>query len=149
MASAAALEEEPSRGRNIRTGRPATPVIYANDEQFAVGAAKVLRQCASDALLLIGAGVTLLEALKAEEALRSEGIRVCVIDPFTVKPLDAQTIGDQLSRVAGRLLVVEDHYPEGGLGEAVARSLAGKIRAARFLAVNRVPRSGPPEGCRM
>jgi transketolase len=86
------------------------------------------------------------EGLKAADTLASNGIHVCVIDPFTIKPLDADTIRAHALRVGGKILTVEDHYPEGGIGEAVASALSTDTNiTVKRLAVNEVPRSGPPE----
>lgn len=129
----------------IRTSRPATSVVYKNEETFAAGKAKVLRSTAKDQVLVIGAGVTLHEALKAADELTKAGINIRVIDPFTIKPLDAQTIIKNAKETGGKIITVEDHYPEGGLGEAVisAVSLERNI-IVKKLAVPEVPRSGPP-----
>ncbi|XP_043501623.1 transketolase-like protein 2 isoform X1 [Polistes fuscatus] len=129
----------------IRTSRPATAVVYKNEETFAPGKAKVLRSTAKDQVLVIGAGVTIHEALKAADELVKAGINVRVIDPFTIKPLDAQTIIKNAKETGGRIVTVEDHYAEGGLGEAVtsAVSLERNI-IVKKLAVPEVPRSGPP-----
>ena len=97
----------------IRTSRPNTAVIYENDAVFEVGKAKVVRQSAKDQVLLIGAGVTLYEALKAADKLAEAGVSARVIDPFTIKPIDAQTIIENAKAVGGRIVTVEDHYPEG------------------------------------
>uniref|UniRef100_F1KW42 transketolase n=1 Tax=Ascaris suum TaxID=6253 RepID=F1KW42_ASCSU len=131
----------------IRTGRPANPIIYDNNEHFEVGKGKVVRESASDKILLIGAGVTLFECLKAADTLAGEGVHACVIDPFTIKPLDKELIIKHAKRVGGRVLTVEDHYPAGGIGEAVCRSVADEpgVRV-RSLCVTGVPRSGPPDG---
>ncbi|XP_035722298.1 transketolase-like protein 2 isoform X1 [Vespa mandarinia] len=129
----------------IRTSRPATSVVYKNDEIFAAGKAKVLRSTAKDQVLVIGAGVTLHEALKAADELAKTSINIRVIDPFTIKPIDAQTIIKNAKETGGKVITVEDHYPEGGLGEAVisAVSLERNI-IVKKLAVPEVPRSGPP-----
>lgn len=132
----------------IRTSRPKTPVIYANDERFPVPGFKVVRSSDADRATVIGAGVTLHEALKAFDQLKSRGIAVRVIDLYCVKPIDAAALGGQVRATGGRVLTVEDHFPEGGLGEAAlaALSTAGiTIAAARQLAVNGVARSGKPE----
>jgi transketolase len=128
----------------IRTGRPANPVIYPNEEPFEVGKAKVYRQSPSDKVVIIGAGVTFYEAIKAADSLAAEGINCTLIDPFTIKPIDGATILAQATRVGGRVVVVEDHYAEGGIGEAVSAALseAPGIRIRR-LAVTGLPRSGP------
>jgi transketolase len=127
----------------IRTSRPATPVIYDNAEPFAIGQAKVVRQSDNDKVTLIGAGVTLFEALKAADALAAEGIAARVIDVFSVKPLDEATIKAAAAATGGRVVTVEDHYHEGGIGEAVAAALSGTGATVKRLAVNDVPRSGP------
>lgn len=127
----------------IRTSRPALPTLYANDEVFEVGKAKVVRQSDSDVVTVIGAGVTLAEANKAALQLAEEGINVRIIDPFTIKPLDAETVLDAARKTGGRIVTVEDHYPEGGLGEAVMSVVADeKNMTVRKLAVRGIPRSG-------
>jgi len=130
----------------IRTGRPAQPVIYKNDEHFEVGKAKVVVQSANDKALIVGAGITLTEAMKAADQLQQAGIHVCVIDPFTIKPLDTHTLVEHARRVGGKVVTVEDHYNEGGLGEAVAAAISdiGGLKLKR-LAVSTLPRSGPPD----
>lgn len=97
----------------IRTSRPNTAVIYDNDEPFAIGQAKVVRSHEGDEVLLVGAGVTLHEALKASDELLEAGIKSAVLDPFTIKPFDKETLAREALRCGGRVLTVEDHYPEG------------------------------------
>ena len=97
----------------IRTSRPNTAVIYENDEAFAIGKAKVVLSHEEDDMLVIGAGVTLHEALKAAGQLEAAGIKIAVLDPFTVKPIDQETLIREAHRCKGRVLTVEDHYPEG------------------------------------
>jgi len=128
----------------IRTSRPNTPVIYANDEPFAIGKAKVIKKSASDVAVVISAGVTLYEALKAAETLEKQGINIRIIDLFTIKPLDVATIRAQAQECGGRIITVEDHYPEGGIGEAVASAVSccRNVILTR-LAVTGMPRSGP------
>ncbi|XP_071809476.1 transketolase-like isoform X1 [Asterias amurensis] len=127
----------------IRTSRPATPVLYSGTEEFAVGKAKVVRQSATDKVTLIGAGITMEEAVKAYDELAKEGINVRVIDPFTIKPLDKETILAAAKATGGKIVTVEDHYPQGGIGEAVAGALAGNAGITiKQLAVREVPRSG-------
>jgi len=129
----------------IRTSRPNTAVIYENDAVFQVGKAHVVRQSPTDQVLLIAAGVTLYEALKAADQLAASGIHARVLDPFTIKPLDSATIIENAKAVGGRIVTVEDHYPEGGLGEAVASAVAlEKNVIVKRLAVQEIPRSGPP-----
>jgi len=132
----------------VRTGRPKTPVLYPNDEQFPVPGFKVLRQSASDRAAIITAGVTLHEALKAYEQLAAKGIAIRVIDLYCVKPIDAPALGEHVRASGGRVVTVEDHYPEGGLGEAALGALISDgipLNAARRLAVGRVPHSGKAE----
>ncbi|XP_012055050.1 PREDICTED: transketolase isoform X1 [Atta cephalotes] len=129
----------------IRTSRPATAVLYKNDETFAVGKAKVIKSSAKDQVLVIGAGVTLHEAIKAADELAKAEINIRVIDPFTIKPIDAQTIIKNAKEVGGRIVTVEDHYSEGGLGETVQSAVALERNViVKKLAVPEVPRSGPP-----
>lgn len=130
----------------IRTSRPNTAILYDNDEPFAVGQGKVLRSSNNDKLLIIGAGVTLYEALDAAAELQSKyNINARVIDPFTVKPLDIELIISNAGQCGGKILTVEDHYPEGGLGEAVMSVVAEHSNiTVKKLAVNAMPRSGPP-----
>jgi transketolase len=128
----------------IRTTRMAAPVIYGPKEEFPVGGCKVLRRSEGDQALIVAAGVTLHQALAAADALAAEGLRVRVIDLYSVKPLDADTLREAAGET-GRVVVAEDHYPEGGLGEAVAGVLAGLPLAFRSLAVRRRPMSGKPE----
>ena len=97
-------------------------------------------------MLLVGAGVTLHEALKAAAQLDAAGVKVSVMDPFTIKPIDQEALVREARRCGGRGLTVEDHYPEGGLGEAVCAALADQRDVVvKRLAVDRVPRSGPPD----
>ncbi|VDP43470.1 unnamed protein product [Heligmosomoides polygyrus] len=107
---------------------------------------QVLKESGNDKIVLIGAGVTLYECLKAAEQLEKDGIHACVIDPFTIKPLDQETIVKHAKRVGGRILTVEDHYPAGGIGEAVSSAVADHtdIRV-RSICVHEVARSGSPE----
>lgn len=128
----------------IRTTRPKTPVLYSNDEPFPIGGSKVLRRSDGDRATVVGAGITVHEALKAAETLAAEGIRVRVIDAYSVKPLDRTTLLACAKETGGNLLVVEDHYEEGGLGDAVLNAVGGAVRVVK-LAVREIPRSGPPE----
>ncbi|KAJ8983517.1 hypothetical protein NQ317_012008 [Molorchus minor] len=129
----------------IRINRPATAVIYPNDQVFTVGKALVVKKSDKDQVVLIGGGVTLHEAITAANELAKIGIGARVIDPFTVKPLDRETLIKNIKEVGGRAVVVEDHYYEGGLGEAVTAAVALERNIiVKHLAVDRVPRSGPP-----
>ncbi|SNT15758.1 transketolase [Asanoa hainanensis] len=129
----------------LRTTRGAYPVLYENDSSFPVGGSKVLRSGPSDAVTLVGAGVTLHECLAAAALLESEGIAARVIDLYSVKPVDTATLSEAVAATDGRILVAEDHHPEGGLGSAVAEALlAAGTPSVRFthLAVRDLPGSG-------
>jgi transketolase len=128
----------------IRTSRPKTPVIYGPEERFPIGGCKVLRASAADRATVIGAGVTVFEALKAFDALKAEGIAVRVIDLYSVQPIDAATLRKAAAETGGRLVTVEDHYAGGGIGDAVAAATSG-VATVRVLAVREIPRSGKPE----
>jgi transketolase len=127
----------------MRTTRGNTAVIYGADEQFPVGGSKVVRE--GDDVTIIGAGITLHEALKAADALAKEDVSARVIDLYSVKPIDAEGLKQAVQATDGRVLVVEDHWPEGGLGEAVLAALAGEELRFVHLAVREMPGSGKPE----
>ena len=124
----------------LRTSRPKTPVIYGNDEQFPIGGAKVLRT--GDKVTVVGAGVTLFEALKAADQLKAEGISITVIDAYSIKPLGKKEILAAAKKTHNTVITVEDHYAEGGLGDAVAGELSSEGIKVHKLAVNGIPRSG-------
>ncbi|KAM6149292.1 LOW QUALITY PROTEIN: transketolase-like protein 2 [Erethizon dorsatum] len=129
----------------IRTSRPETAVIYTPEENFEIGQAKVVRYSVDDKVTVIGAGVTLHEALAAADDLSQQGISIRVIDPFTIKPLDAATIISNAKATGGRIITVEDHYREGGIGEAVCAAVSREPDiSVHQLAVMEVPRSGKP-----
>ncbi len=131
----------------IRTTRGAYPVLYENDEEFPVGGSKVLRHSSNDVVTLIGAGVTLHACIAAAERLANTDIACRVIDLYTVKPVDVVTLREASDATAGRFVIVEDHYPEGGLGAAVMEALALDPNPPRVthLAVRGLPGSGTPE----
>ncbi|XP_066452622.1 transketolase isoform X2 [Eleutherodactylus coqui] len=130
----------------IRTSRPENAVLYNNNEEFKIGHAKVVLQSKDDQVTVIGAGVTLHEALAAAEQLKKEKIHIRVIDLFTIKPLDRKTILESAKATKGRIITVEDHYHEGGIGEAVAAAVVGEPGITlKSLAVTGVPRSGKPD----
>ncbi len=126
----------------IRTSRPPTPTIYTNAEAFPIGGSKVLRSSDSDQVTVIAAGVTLHEALKAYETLKADGIPIRVIDLYSVKPIDAETVLHAAGATNNTLVTVEEHYPEGGLNDAVLDAVAPKGIKVHKLAVNGLPRSG-------
>jgi transketolase len=130
----------------LRTTRANTPVIYAPSEKFPVGGSKVVRSGHEDEVAIVGAGITLHEALKAAAELEEEGIAARVIDLYSVKPVDADTLRAAAEATGGRIVTVEDHWPEGGLGEAVLSALAdfdAPLRVTK-LAVADMPASGKP-----
>ena len=129
----------------MRTSRPKTPVIYGNDEKFPIGGAKVLRQSAGDKVTIVSAGVTLFEALKAADSLKGDGIGVTVIDAYSIKPLGKKEILAAAQKTNNTVVTVEDHYSEGGLGDAVAGELSAEGIKVHKLAVNGIPRSGKAE----
>jgi transketolase len=128
----------------MRTTRGSYPVLYPASEQFRVGGSKVLRRSAEDQVTLIGAGITLYEALAAADTLRDRhGISARVIDLYSVKPVDVRTLRRAVEET-GALVVVEDHYPEGGIGAAVLEALTDRTPAFQHLAVRGLPTSGKP-----
>jgi transketolase len=132
----------------LRTSRPKTPILYSNDEKFPVPGFKVLRQSGQDRATVIGAGITLHEALKAADELKTKGVAVRVIDLYCVKPIDGKALAEQIKATGGKLVTVEDHWPEGGINEAVLSALAEAGFApskSRSLAVERMPHSGKPD----
>ena len=130
----------------LRTTRGAYPVLYDNSEAFPIGGSKVLRRSDRDVAALIGCGVTLHSCLTAAEQLASGGVQVRVIDCYSLKPIDVETLRDACRDTGGRLLVVEDHYPEGGIGAAVMEALSLEDPPPRVahLAVRGLPGSGTP-----
>ena len=129
----------------LRTSRPKSPVIYNNDESFPVGGAKVLRQNAGDKVTVVSAGVTLHEALKAADALKKEGVGITVIDAYSIKPLGKAEILAAAQKTNNTVITVEEHYSEGGLGDAVAGELSVEGVKVHKLAVTSLPRSGKAE----
>jgi transketolase len=129
----------------IRTSRPKTPVIYAAEEAFTVGGLKVVRESANDVATVIGAGVTLFEALKAYDLLKEKGTSIRVIDLYSLAPIDQKSLVAAAKATNGRLITVEDHYAAGGIGDAVAEAVASAGFEVHRLAVRRIPRSGKPE----
>jgi transketolase len=129
----------------MRTSRPKTPVIYGNDETFTVGGLKVLRHSAGDVATVIGAGVTVFEALKAYDQLKTAGTSIRVIDLYSVSPVDAAGLIAAGKATNGRLITVEDHYAAGGVGDAVAQAVASAGLSVQRLAVREIARSGKPD----
>jgi transketolase len=126
----------------LRTTRADTPVIYGPDEEFPVGGSKTVRSSDDDEVTIVAAGITVHEALKAADSLAVEGISARVIDCYSVKPIDAET----LRSVGTPIVTAEDHWAEGGLGEAVLAALADSDDRPQVsvLAVRELPHSGKP-----
>jgi transketolase len=136
----------------LRTTREKTPVIYRPDDKFPIGGSKVIRTSDHDQVAVIGAGITLHEAVKAYDQLKSEGITVRVIDAYSVKPIDTKSLQQAARDTGGKLVVVEDHWFEGGLGDAVLDAFAGnedtptsELPRVLKLAVRKMPGSGKPD----
>jgi len=129
----------------MRTSRPKTAVIYGPDEQFDLGGLKVLRQSAGDVATVIGAGITVFEALKAYDQLQKDGIAIRVVDLYSLQPIDAASLIRCAEETKGRLITVEDHYRAGGIGDAVATAVAARGFTVTRLAVSEIPRSGTPD----
>jgi transketolase len=126
----------------IRTSRPNTSVLYANDEKFEIGKGKVVLQSDDDYCTVVGGGITVHEAIKASKMLNGKSLRV--IDIFTVKPIDWKLVYDNIVKTNGRLIVVEDHYREGGIGEALVEQLVANNVQFQYkhLCIMDIPKSG-------
>jgi len=129
----------------MRTSRPKTPVIYGNDERFVAGGLKVLRESTEDVVTVVAAGVTVFEALKAYDHLKAAGTSIRVIDLYSVAPVDKAALTAAGRATDGRMITVEDHYPTGGIGDAVAEAVGDAGIRVERIAVREVPRSGKPE----
>ncbi|HEY8548453.1 MAG TPA: transketolase [Vicinamibacterales bacterium] len=128
----------------MRTSRPKTPVLYDASTPFRIGGCHVLRSSEADRVTIVAAGVTVFEALQAYETLKTKGIAARVIDLYSVQPIDTATLR-QAAAETGTIITVEDHYPAGGLGEAVMNAVAPVGGKVRQLAVREIPRSGRPD----
>ena len=131
----------------LRTTRSDTPIIYGETDNFEIGGCKVLHQSSNDIACVAAAGITLHEALKAHKILSDQGLSISVIDIYSVKPIDIKTIYKTAQKSNGRLIVVEDHYPEGGICEAITSELSKEelILNIKSLAVKKLTRSGSPQ----
>jgi len=130
----------------LRTTREKTPVLYSATEPFPIGGSKVLRHSDEDQVAIIAAGITVHEAIEAHERLREAGVATRVIDLYSVKPVDRETLHEAARSCPGGFVVVEDHHPEGGLASAVAEAFNGMAApATHCLAVRIMPGSGKPE----
>jgi transketolase len=129
----------------LRTTRERTPVLYPATERFPIGGSKVLRSSPRDRVAILAAGITLHEALKAHARLEQEGIATRVVDVYSVEPMDKEGVRRAVAATEGRVVIVEDHFPEGGIGEAVLTCLSGEDplpARVTHLAVTCVPGSG-------
>ncbi len=128
----------------IRTTRKETPVIYTSAEEFHIGGSKVLTESRDDVFTVVSAGITLHEALQAYEILKKENIFIRVIDLYSIKPVDSVTL-NLAAEETKAVITVEDHFAEGGLGEAVRSALSENAVSVYSLAVRKMPRSGKPQ----
>ncbi|MFH1461929.1 MAG: transketolase [bacterium] len=129
----------------LRTSRPETQNLYDKNEKFEIGGCKILRQSDDDKVCIIAAGITLHESLKAYDQLLKQGVNVSVIDLYSVKPLDKKTILQVAKKSGKKIITVEDHYLQGGLGEAIASELSDQFIVIEKLAVTKIPRSATSE----
>jgi transketolase len=128
----------------LRTTRKDTPILYRPDEVFPLGGSKLLRRSDRDRATVAAAGITLHEALAAYETLKKRGIMIRVIDLYSIKPIDGKTLR-QAADETGAIITVEDHFAEGGIGEAVTAALADRPVPVHILAVRKMPKSGKPD----
>jgi transketolase len=131
----------------IRTTREKTPILYRPEDDFTIGGSRVVRGDFGERVTVVAAGITVHEGVKAADELAKEGVKIRLIDAYSVKPIDAHGIAKAVRETGGRLVIVEDHWPEGGLGDAVVSgliSLGVKDIALRHLAVHEMPSSGKP-----
>ena len=128
----------------IRTTRSSLPIIYDKYESFRIGNFKVLKESNQDSIVLLGAGITLHESMKAYNMLKEKGISSSVLDLYCIKPLDFQKLSDFIIKHGKKLVITEDHYEQGGIGEMLSEVFANaqantKIKA---LSIDKVPHSG-------
>jgi transketolase len=128
----------------IRTTRKETPIIYRPEDEFPIGGSKVLKKSDRDVATVMGAGVTVHEALQAYEALQKEGTFIRVIDLYSIKPMEEKALRQAVSGTKF-IITVEDHYPEGGIGETVKAVLSPSPVPIFSLAVRKKPKSGKPQ----
>ncbi len=129
----------------IRTTRPKTNVIYQNNEKFIAGDFKVVKNHGDDRLVIVGTGITLHEALKAHDELFKKGIRACVVDLFCIKPFNSADFANLVRKKGEKVVIVEDHYPEGGIGEMMCKEFKDFNFNIKCLAVEKMPHSGKSE----
>lgn len=141
------LVEEAARVHGIvyiQTTRQATPIIYNQKDVFEIGGSKVVKKSENDSVTVVGAGITLHEALAAYEELQKENISIRVIDLYSIKPIDTATL-IKAAKETNVIITVEDHFAEGGIGEAVASALSTHSTPVHSLAVRKMPKSGKPQ----
>ena len=131
--------------RNGLAPEEAKPVLYEPDEKFPIGGLKVLRSSPDDKCTVVGAGITLHQALAAYDQLKTEGVSIRLVDLYSVKPVDGETLRRCVDETGGRLITVEDHYASGGIGDAVAEAVASAGLTVYRLAIREIPRSGKPD----
>jgi transketolase len=129
----------------IRLGRPNAAVIYGPQEKFQIGKAKVIREGSNDRVVVVAAGVTLFEALKAHDQLKKSGIDIRVIDLFSIRPIDRETLVASAQSAGNHVITVEDHYSHGGMGDAVQSALAAEGIPVHKIAITEIPHSGKPQ----
>lgn len=132
----------------LRTTRSETPMVYDNCEEFKIGGLKVLEQHAQDQVCIVAAGITVFEARKAYEQLKQAGIFCTIIDCYSIKPLDETALKKYVFKAHKKLVTVEDHYLQGGLGQLITYALRNEGFTIECLAVTKMPRSGTPEELR-
>jgi transketolase len=128
----------------LRTTRMDTPVIYKNDEKFNIGGCKVLKESMQDRVCIVAAGITLHQALKAYSKLQDKNISVSVIDLYSIKPFDKETLLRVVHNSSNKLVIVEDHYGQGGIGEMIKAEFCNENIRIKSLYVDKMPRSGSP-----
>jgi|TARA_Y100000310_G_C20701271_1_gene830111 transketolase len=126
----------------IRTTRSKTEVIYKNNEKFSLGDFKILKKSNKDKLVIVGSGITLHESLKAYEELKKKNKNVAVVDLYCIKPFNSKKFENFVKKHGNKLVVVEDHYKEGGIGEMLLEELANSGIKIKHLAVGEIPHSG-------
>jgi transketolase len=129
----------------LRLSRPKTPVIYKTDATFTAGGSVTLRQSPQDVVTVVGAGVTVYEALKAADELAKDGTKIRVIDAYSIHPIDKAGVVAAGRATNGRIITVEDHYAAGGLGDAVSEAVWDQGFQVERLAIREIPRSGMPD----
>ena len=131
----------------MRTSRPKTPVIYGNDETFEIGGLKVLRQSDADVATVIGAGVTLFEALKAYDELKAAGIAIRVVDLYSLAPIAKDALVAAGKATKQQIITVEDHYAAGGIGDVVSEAVSEAGIRVHRIAVREIPAAASPRSC--